>query len=160
MGNYKKFNYYAVLGVSDQVDADTLKKAYREQVKKYHPDRQPDSIQAEERFKELQEAYAVLKDPEKRDQYDNACRRKSKPGSYGRKTAEKEASRRKSSKGAKASENIFEFIKNRMENRGRRGEDFRYVLSLSFEDAALGIKKVIRIPRRKSCRRRSRGLGG
>lgn len=62
--------YYKVLGVSKNCSADELKKAYRKLALKYHPDRNKGDKAAEERFKEISEAYAVLTDPEKRKQYD------------------------------------------------------------------------------------------
>lgn len=63
-------DYYATLGVDRKADANTIKKAYRKLAQKYHPDRNPDDKQAEERFKKIAEAYAVLSDKEKRAQYD------------------------------------------------------------------------------------------
>ena len=63
-------DYYATLGVNRNASADEIKKAYRKLAKQYHPDRNPGDKQAEERFKEIQEAYAVLSDPERRAQYD------------------------------------------------------------------------------------------
>ena len=65
-----KRDYYEVLGVSKDVDDATLKKAYRKVAKKYHPDVNPGDKEAEKKFKEASEAYAVLSDPEKRRQYD------------------------------------------------------------------------------------------
>lgn len=65
-----KRDYYEVLGVDKSADEATLKKAYRELAKKYHPDMHPDDKEAEAKFKEASEAYAVLSDPEKRRQYD------------------------------------------------------------------------------------------
>ena len=65
-----KRDYYEVLGVSKDVDEATLKKAYRKVAKKYHPDMNPGDAEAEKKFKEASEAYAVLSDPEKRRQYD------------------------------------------------------------------------------------------
>ena len=65
-----KRDYYEVLGVSKDADEATLKKAYRQAAKKYHPDMNPGDAEAEKKFKEASEAYAVLSDPEKRRQYD------------------------------------------------------------------------------------------
>lgn len=63
-------DYYQVLGVSRDADEKQIKSAYRKLARKYHPDSNPDDPSAEERFKELNEAYEVLKDPEKRAKYD------------------------------------------------------------------------------------------
>lgn len=65
-----KRDYYEVLGVSKTASDDEIKKAFRAMAKKYHPDMHPGDKEAEEKFKEAQEAYAVLSDPEKRKQYD------------------------------------------------------------------------------------------
>lgn len=65
-----KRDYYEVLGVDKNADAATIKKAYRTLGKKYHPDANPGDKEAEEKFKELSEAYAVLSDPEKKQKYD------------------------------------------------------------------------------------------
>ena len=144
MAENNRKDYYEILGVACDADHEILKKAYRKLAKKYHPDRQPEDSRAEERFKELQEAYAVLKDPAKRDRYDaDVLGRKNHGGGKG-----------KNASGAGVSEvveDIFEFLRSRMEDRGKRGEDLRYMVSLTFEEAALGIEKVIRIPKRKNC---------
>ena len=65
-----KRDYYEVLGVSKDADDATLKKAYKKGCKKYHPDVNPGDAEAEKKFKEASEAYAVLSDPDKRRQYD------------------------------------------------------------------------------------------
>jgi len=66
----EKRDYYEVLGVDRNADADTIKKAYRKLAKKYHPDMNPGDKEAEAKFKEASEAYAVLSDPDKRAKYD------------------------------------------------------------------------------------------
>ena len=63
-------NYYDILGVTEKAGAEEIKKVYRKLAQKYHPDRNPDKPDAEERFKEVQEAYDVLSDIQKRKQYD------------------------------------------------------------------------------------------
>src|ERR1700682_6305238 len=64
-------DHYKTLGVDKKASAEEIKKAYRKLARKYHPDRNPDDKQAEERFKEVSQAHDVLGDPEKRKQYDS-----------------------------------------------------------------------------------------
>jgi curved DNA-binding protein len=64
-------DYYKTLGIDKNADSEAIKKAYRKLALKYHPDRNPNNREAEDKFKKISEAYAVLSDPEKRKQYDN-----------------------------------------------------------------------------------------
>ena len=66
----EKRDYYEVLGVGKDADAKEIKKAYRKLAMKYHPDKNPGDKDAEEKFKEINEAYEVLSDEEKRSTYD------------------------------------------------------------------------------------------
>lgn len=67
-------SYYEILGVDEDASADEIKKAFRKLAKQYHPDRNPDDPQAESKFKEINEAYETLSDPQRRAEYDHSSR--------------------------------------------------------------------------------------
>jgi molecular chaperone DnaJ len=136
--------YYETLGVTPQASEVELKKAFRTLAMQYHPDRNQGDKQAEERFKEINEAYAVLSDPDKRAHYD---RFGTAPGTG-------------SSSGFDGGfgslfEDIFEnFLGG--SGRGRRtraarGEDLQYELKITLEEAASGLETKVQIPRLETC---------
>ena len=85
---------YKLLGVSREASQDDIRKAHRKLVRKYHPDANPTDRSAEERFKEVQRAYEVLSDPQKRRDYDKGLRTSSPRGSSGSRTRPRGAARR------------------------------------------------------------------
>jgi molecular chaperone DnaJ len=130
-----KRDYYQVLGVPKDADDAELKRAFRELARKFHPDVNP-SQHAEDRFKEANEAYAVLSDPKARTRYDRY-------GFAGMGGADA-AGQGGFSNVAQAFDELFGDIIKRRKAR-RRGRDLRYTLEVSFEEAALGCKKTIAV---------------
>lgn len=131
-------DYYEVLGIDRSADDDAIKRAYREQARRYHPDINPDNARAEDRFKEVNEAYAVLSDARARARYDR----------YG--FAGVNVNERVDGQGGlgaviEAVDDIFTDIWRRRRQK-KRGRDLRYTLEVSFEEAVLGCTKTIRIP--------------
>ena len=141
-----KRDYYEVLGVQKGTSADEIKKAYRKNAMKYHPDRNPGDKEAEEKFKELGEAYAVLSDEEKRSRYDQFGFAGVDPsyggggGAYGSPFG--------GGFGGFDFGDIFgEFFggggrsRQNTQNAPRRGENVGARLELTFEEAAFGTKR-------------------
>jgi molecular chaperone DnaJ len=135
-------DYYAILGVPRDAGDAELKKAYRNLARAHHPDRNPGDRHAEERFKEISEAYGVLSDSEKRAHYD---RFGTAPGAGGA-----------GDFGFAAT--IFEDLVEGFfgggggrRTRARRGEDLRYDLEISLEEAAEGVETKLQIPRHETC---------
>jgi molecular chaperone DnaJ len=141
-------DYYEVLGVRRAATEEELKKAYRKLALKYHPDRNPGNKQAEEKFKEVNEAYAVLSDPEKRQRYDRFGHAGG-PGGFGG------FDFGRGGFGDIFGEIFEDFFgdtaSSRSRRRAERGNDLRYNLTISFEDAAFGKDVKIKIPRWESC---------
>jgi molecular chaperone DnaJ len=144
-----KRDYYEVLAIDRGAGANEIKSAYRKLAIKYHPDRNPGDVEAEERFKEASEAYEVLSDGEKRSRYDRFGHQGvTGVGSGGfDPTIFADFS--------DILGDLFGFGGARRSggSGAMRGADLRYDLSLSFEDAAFGVEKALRIPRLESCPR-------
>jgi molecular chaperone DnaJ len=144
-----KKDYYEILGVPRDATPEEIKRAYRRLALKYHPDRNPGDKEAEEKFKEIAEAYDVLRDPEKRAMYDR----------YGHTGLQ--------SKGVSPTHfrdfedifstfneifnNFFGFRPSRRRPVAEAGADLRYDLEISFEEAIKGTEKEITIPKRTTC---------
>ena len=143
-----KRDYYEILGVPRNANESEVKKAYRQLALQYHPDRNPGDKAAEEKFKEASEAYEVLRDPNKRELYDR----------YGH-----EGLSRTGFSGFAGFEDIFSSFGDIFEDffgfggghrrsaGPRKGPDFRYDLTISFMDAALGKEMEIEIERLETC---------
>lgn len=143
-----KRDYYELLAVNRNASEEEIKKAYRKLALKFHPDRNQGDKQAEEKFKEVSEAYQVLSDPQKRAQYDqfgHAAFGEGGPFAGGFDFTA-------------GFEDVFGDIFGEFfgggttRRRGRaRGEDLRYNLTLTFEEAVSGSEKKIKIPRHGTC---------
>jgi len=147
----KKRDYYEVLGLNRDASDEEIKKAYRKLAMKHHPDRNPDSKDAEERFKEAKEAYEILTDGDKRRAYDAYGHAGVNPQMGGMGPGEAAGF----GGFAEAFGDIFSDIFGGGQGRGRtsmfRGADLRYNLEISLEQAARGTETKIRIPTMDTC---------
>ena len=144
-----KRDYYEILGVNRDAADDEIKKAYRKLAMKFHPDRNPDSKDAEEKFKEAKEAYEVLSDAQKRAAYDAHGHAGLDPSAAG-------AGGAGFGGFADAFGDIFGEIfggngGGRQRSSVYRGADLRYNLEISLEEAARGTETRIRIPTMEQC---------
>jgi molecular chaperone DnaJ len=138
-------DYYDILGVARDASEEDIKKAYRRMAMKFHPDRNPNDPQAEVRFKEASEAYEVLRDAQKRAQYDRFGHEGLNNAGY---------------QGFSNTDDIFSTFSDifgeffGFGGRGpspHAGADLRYNLTLSFRDAAKGREIELQIPRNEQC---------
>ncbi len=137
-------DYYEVLGVAKTASDDEIKKSYRSLAMKYHPDRNPDNPEAEQKFKEAAEAYDVLRDPERRERYN----RFGHAGLHG-------------GGGFGSTEDVFAHFSDIFgdlfgfasggANRPMVGADLRYNLNVTFAQAANGDEITLKIPKRVLC---------
>ncbi|MCC6444013.1 MAG: molecular chaperone DnaJ [Armatimonadetes bacterium] len=135
-----KLDYYEVLGVSRQASAEEIKRAYRNLARKHHPDVNKDS-NAEEQFKEINEAYEILSDPQKRAVYDQYGHEGPRPGG--------------ADFGFGDIFDLFFGAGGRDAGRGRptvqRGSDLRLDLEITLEESATGVDKTIKVSRLEHC---------
>lgn len=143
-----KRDYYEILGVNRDASDEDIKKSYRKLAMKFHPDRNPDSKDAEEKFKEAKEAYEILSDAEKRQAYD----------AYGHAGVNPQMGGGPNMGGfSDAFGDIFSEIFGGQQRGGGgrsgvyRGADLRYNLEITLEQAARGTETKIRIPTLEEC---------
>lgn len=147
-----KRDYYEVLQITKSASADEIKKSYRKLAVQFHPDRNPNDKEAEEKFKEAAEAYEVLSDTAKRQRYDQFGHAGVSGAGFG-------------GGGFQNVDDIFENFGSIFEDlfgmgggsrrkgatRPRKGGDLRYDLKIPFKDSILGVEHKIQLPRRSSC---------
>lgn len=146
-----KRDYYEVLGVAKNATEQDIKGAYRTLARKYHPDVNPNNKEAEERFKEVNEAYQVLADPEKRAAYDQFGH----DGPTGQGFGTGGGFGDMGDLGSIFGDFINDFFGSggRQRTGPRRGADLRYDLEIGFEDAVFGCERVIELHKASACTR-------
>ncbi len=154
-------DYYEILGVSRTATQEEIKKAYRKLALTYHPDRNPDNKEAEARFKEAAEAYAVLSDPEKRAQYDRFGHAGLRNGGAEYQPFTNINDIFSAFRDIFGSNTIFDEVfgtggaysraGSRTRSRGRAGSDLRVKLPLTLEEIAEGVEKTLKVRKFVPC---------
>jgi molecular chaperone DnaJ len=158
----RKRDYYEVLGVARSASGDDLKKAYRKLAMQYHPDRNPNNKEAEEKFKEINEAYEVLSSDDKRRRYDqfghagvgsSAASEGGNPFGGGGQNMNDIFSQFSDLFGGMGGfgGSPFEEGRRRSRQRGVPGSDLKIRLKLTLEEIATGVEKTLKIKKMKSC---------
>jgi len=153
----EKRDYYEVLGVSRDASIDEIKKAYRDLALKYHPDRNPGNKEAEEKFKEITEAYEVLSDPEKRKIYDTYGHAGFGPTGFDWTQDFSRVRMDFSDIFGDIFSDFFEdifgsgFRRERVQTRKTKGSDLEYRIYITLKEAATGTEKYINISRFDEC---------
>ena len=152
-----KRDYYEILGVQKTATSDEIKKAYRKTALKYHPDRNPDNAEAEEKFKEAAEAYEILSDEDKRARYDRFGHQGVDPnggfrGGPGGMTMDDIFSQFGDIFGDSGSpfESFFGRGQSRT-SRGERGSNIRIKVALTLEEIQEGVQKKIKVKKQVAC---------
>jgi molecular chaperone DnaJ len=155
-----KRDYYEVLGIARGASGEEIKKAYRTKAKELHPDRNKDNPDAEAQFKEANEAYDVLKDPDKKAAYDRFGHAAFDGGMAGGARAGGFGGPQGQGDFASAFSDVFEDLfgdfmggqqRGGRRTRASRGSDLRYNLKISLEDAYSGLQKQINVPTAVAC---------
>lgn len=151
----EKRDYYEVLGLQKEASDDEIKSAFRKLAMKYHPDRNPDDKEAEEKFKEVNEAYNILSDPEKKQKYDQ----------FGHAGVDPNAGFGGGGFGGAGMYDIFDMFGGMFGGGGgfrtgfgganrtgpMKGNDLQKGITITFEEAAFGVKKKIRVYKNVEC---------
>ncbi|MEK6478204.1 molecular chaperone DnaJ [Catalinimonas sp. 4WD22] len=150
-----KRDYYEILGLSRDASQDEIKKAYRKTAIKFHPDKNPDNPEAEDKFKEAAEAYEVLRDPDKRARYDRFGHQGVGSGAGGGfggggMSMDDIFSQFGDIFGGSAFESFFGGSGGRGQ-RQRKGSNLRIKLKLTLQEVALGVEKKIKVKRYVAC---------